>query len=139
MFSLSLSSIYKQDVLSSGTDFLRVDGVPVSAGERGRGQQQQQGQDQDKGLLSWFNSLIVLCMTGHGRNWQFWLQASQSPGEGEKGGEQQQQQWCSHWPPVRGLVGVTVLVGDFHPHDIPLSAVMCWAVVVCSCVCRVCT
>jgi hypothetical protein len=30
MFSLSLSSIYKQDVLSSGTDFLRVDGVPVS-------------------------------------------------------------------------------------------------------------
>jgi hypothetical protein len=29
MFSLSLSSIYKQDVLSSGTDFLRVDGVPV--------------------------------------------------------------------------------------------------------------
>lgn len=28
MFSLSLSSIYKQDVLSSGTDFLRVDGVP---------------------------------------------------------------------------------------------------------------
>jgi len=31
MFSLSLSSIYKQDVLSSSTDFLRVDGVPVSA------------------------------------------------------------------------------------------------------------
>jgi hypothetical protein len=30
MFSLSLSSIYKQDVLSSGTDFLRVDAVPVS-------------------------------------------------------------------------------------------------------------
>lgn len=30
MFSLSLSSIYKQDALSSGTDFLRVDGVPVS-------------------------------------------------------------------------------------------------------------
>lgn len=30
MFSLSLSSIYKQDVLSSSTDFLRVDGVPVS-------------------------------------------------------------------------------------------------------------
>lgn len=30
LFSLSLSSIYKQDVLSGSTDFLRVDGIPVS-------------------------------------------------------------------------------------------------------------
>jgi hypothetical protein len=31
LFSQSLSSIYKQDVLSGSTDFLRVDGVPVRA------------------------------------------------------------------------------------------------------------
>jgi hypothetical protein len=31
LFSQSLSSIYKQDVLSGSTDFLRVDGVPVSS------------------------------------------------------------------------------------------------------------
>lgn len=31
LFSLSLSSIYKQDVLSGSTDFLRVDGIPVGA------------------------------------------------------------------------------------------------------------
>jgi hypothetical protein len=30
LFSQSLSSIYKQDVLSGSTDFLRVDGIPVS-------------------------------------------------------------------------------------------------------------
>jgi hypothetical protein len=31
LFSQSLSSIYKQDVLSGSTDFLRVDGIPVSS------------------------------------------------------------------------------------------------------------
>lgn len=31
LFSLSLSDIYRQDLLSQASDFLRVDGVPVSS------------------------------------------------------------------------------------------------------------
>jgi hypothetical protein len=32
LFSLSLPSLFKQDVLSASTDFLRVDGIPVRCG-----------------------------------------------------------------------------------------------------------